>query len=66
MGVGRIFPGDSQKDLFPRGTNRGEISFYSLETKRTTFFAKTLIGKFHFSKSRRLWPPAPPDAHAVA
>jgi len=57
MGVGRIFSRwepiadfsrGSQKD-FSRGTKSGEILFYPLESKKTIYFAKTLIGnaKFH-------------------
>jgi len=44
MGVGRIFSREeiaafsrgNQKD-FSRGANTGEISFYPLKTKKTTF-----------------------------
>jgi len=34
-----------RKDFFQGGDKNGEISFYSLETKRTTFFAKNVTGK---------------------
>jgi len=30
-----------------RGRKIGEISFYPSETKKTTFFAKNLLGKCH-------------------
>jgi len=40
----------SQKD-FPMGAKIGEILFYPLESKKTTFFAKNLIGRCHISKS---------------
>jgi len=53
MGVGRIFSrwgGDSgffqwQPKKFFRWPKSCEISFFPLETKKTTFFAKNLIGK---------------------
>ena len=39
-------------------------SFSPLETKKTTFVAKTVTGKCQTSKSRRAKPPCPPsDAH---
>jgi len=56
MGVGRIFskgeivlfPGVTKR-FFQGGAKRGEISFYPLETKRTTFFAKKYNRKMsHF------------------
>jgi len=41
MGVGRIpgggAPGDFSK-IFPGGAKIGEICFFSLKTKKTTFF----------------------------
>jgi len=43
MGVGRIFF---------RGGESGEMSFFPLESKKTSFFAKTIIGKCQISKSR--------------
>jgi len=32
-----------RKNFFPEGGNSGEISFYQLETKGTTFFLKTIF-----------------------
>jgi len=49
--VGKIFSRGSRKE-FSRGCKSGEISFYPLETKNTTFFSKTLIGNCHISKPR--------------
>jgi len=37
---------------FPGGTKTGKISFFPLETKKTTFLAKNVIGKSQVSKSR--------------
>jgi len=50
--VGEIFDFSrgSQKD-FSGGSKSGEISFYPFETKKTTSFAITLIGKCQISKS---------------
>jgi len=58
-GVGRIFSRGEQKldfsrcsqNYFSKGTKRGKILFYPFETKKTTFFAKNLIGKCQFSNS---------------
>jgi len=45
VGVGRIFSRGVQSGIFPgiakdfsRGAKDGEISFYPMETKKTTFF----------------------------
>jgi len=38
------FSRDAQKD-FSMGAKTSKISFYPLKTKKTTFFAETLIGK---------------------
>ena len=35
--------------FFSTAGKNGEISFYPLETKRTIFFAKYVIGKFQIS-----------------
>jgi len=52
-----------QKDFY-RATNSGEISFYVLETNRTSLFAKNLIGNYKSSKSRGE-SPSPSDAHCL-
>ena len=39
--------------FFPGGGRNGGISFYPIENKNTTFFAKNLTGKCQISKSRR-------------
>jgi len=47
-----------------KGYKSGEISFFLLETKKTTFFAKNAIGKRKTSKSWVASPRAPTaDAH---
>ena len=43
----------NQTDFFRMGCKSGKISFYRLESKKTTIFAKHLIGKCQISKSRR-------------
>jgi len=57
MGFGRIcswwgaladFSKGSHKD-FSRGAKSGEISFFVLESKKTTFFAKDAIEKSQIS-----------------
>ena len=71
-GVGRIFS-RRQKWIFPKvanffpgGTKSGVISFFPLETTKTTFFAecvKRKMSKFKIQGGAR--PPAPPsDDHA--
>jgi len=43
MGVGRIFPGgllENCSKKFLGGSKSGEICFFPLETKKTTFFAE--------------------------
>jgi len=71
MGVGKIFsrepncgifPGVAKK-IFPEGAKSGEISFHSLETKISTFFAKDVIGKCQISISRGPWSSYPPFRH---
>jgi len=65
MGVGRIFSrGDHQQifrqvtiKIFQRGAKSDEISFFPLETKKTTFFAKNIIKKYETSKSIGPLPP---------
>jgi len=64
MGVGRIFSrGDTRWFFqnFYRGAKSGEICFFPLETKKTTFFAKM------FKIQGGQGPPAhlPSDVHAV-
>ena len=48
-----------QSNRFFQGAKSGEISFYALETKKTKFFAKNLIGKCQISKCGVLAPPTP-------
>jgi len=69
MGVGRIFSRggqkwifpDGAKNIFPWGSKSGKISFYPLETKKTTFFAKNLTGKYQNSNSKAgAWSPCLP------
>jgi len=38
MGVERLFPEERQWCIFPGGTNRGETSFYQLETVDKNIF----------------------------
>ena len=61
MGVGRIFfPGGANSGFFQRQpkiffqgeAKSGEIPFFSLETKKTIFFAKNKIGKCQILKCR--------------
>jgi len=61
MGVGRIFPSGGNSGFFQGGS--GEISFYPVETNKTTFFGKNLIGKGQISKSGGARPPTS-EAHA--
>jgi len=51
------------KIIFAEGAKSGKISFSPSETKKTTFFAKTLMGKCQISKS---WGglPFPPSREA--
>jgi len=49
------FSRSSQK-YFSRGAKSGGISFYLLETKKTTFFTKVFTGKCKITKS----PPVTP------
>lgn len=49
-----------------RGGQNDEISFYPLQTKRTTFFAKSLIGKCQILKSRRVKAPTASFSNAHA
>jgi len=67
MGVGRIFsrvgikwifPGEA-KNIFPGEGQSDKNSFYPLETKKTTFFVKNLIGKCQFSNYMGGKPPFP-------
>ena len=61
IGVGRIFSRGAHlrfftevvKKTFPGVDKSGEISIYPIESTKTTFFAKNLIGKFQISKFRR-------------
>jgi len=52
---------------FSRGTTSDEISFFPLETKKTTFLPKIAIGKCQILNSS--WGPCPQtppsDAHAL-
>jgi len=66
MGVGRIFflvVGQKvdfsrrSQNIFPGEGQSDKNSFYPLETKKTTFFAKNLIGKCQFSNSMGGKPP---------
>jgi len=66
MGVGRIFQGGGnsgffqrQPKIFFRWPKSREISFFPLESKKTTFFAKNLIGKCKISKNPLLPLPKP-------
>jgi len=43
--------------MYFQGAKSGKISFLSLETKKTTFFTKQLMGKCQISKS---WGPCSP------
>jgi len=66
MDVGRIFSrgstvdcsSGSQKD-FSRGTKVVKFYFHPLESKKTTTFSKTVIGKCQISKSWGALPPCP-------
>jgi len=67
LGVGRtfsrgdikwIFPGEV-KNVFPGEGQSDKNSFYPLETKKTTFFMKKLIGKCQFSNYSGGKPPSP-------
>jgi len=67
-----FFPGDANcgnfpglaKKIFPEGAKSGEISFFPLETKISTFSAKDVVGKCQISTSRGLCSSHPPsDAH---
>jgi len=40
----------ASEGFFPRGAKTGEVSFFPIETKKTTFFAKSLIRKCQISK----------------
>jgi len=53
-------------NIFPGEAKSGEILFCPFETKKATFSAKNLIGKFQFSKLRGSWPALSSlfDAHA--
>jgi len=58
------FSRHSQK-YFSRGDKSGKISIYPLETKKTAFFAKHLIGKCQISNSREGFaPPMSPPSYA--
>jgi len=50
MGVGKIFSRGALGDFSRGGAKSGEIWFFPLETRKTTFLLK-------ISKSRRAWPP---------
>jgi len=56
MGVGKSFSRGGSgffqgfPKILPGGDKSGEIAFYALETKKTTFFAENLIGKCQYSK----------------
>jgi len=70
MDAGRIFSkggnGFFQTELkiilnnFPGGAKNGKISFYPLETKKTTLFAENLLGKFQIP-----WEICPPPTPMV-
>jgi len=47
--------------IYLQGGKSGKISFLPLETRKTTFFAKKLMGKCQISKS---WGPLPSHTHA--
>jgi len=55
-GANGRFPKDSQR-FFQAGAKNGEILFFPLETKKTTFFTKNVIGKCDFKIPRQ--PPLP-------
>ena len=64
VGVGRIFPGGGNwffsevaKRIFPGLAKSGEILFYPLDTKKTTFFAEKLTG---IKSKFQIWIPATP------
>jgi len=46
----------ASEGFFQVGSKSGEISFYPLETKKTTLFAKSLTRKCQILKSRGLSP----------
>jgi len=48
------------KRKFAGGAKSGEISFYPLEAKPTTFSAENLIGNVNFQNPGRTCPGAPP------
>ena len=52
MRVGRIFTRGEIVDFF-QGVQSGAISFYFLQTKKTTFFDENLTGKCQIWNSRR-------------
>jgi len=68
VGLERFFQGGhnsaffhKKPNIFFHGAKTGEILFYPLEIKKTTFFAKKLIGKCQISKCREVeTPPLPP------
>jgi len=47
------------KNIFAEGAKSGKISFSPLETTKTTFFAKRLMGKCQISKSWGALPSPP-------
>ena len=59
MRVGRIFskggPRGDFFEIFLRGAKSGEICFYPLETKKTTFFGEIFKIKVAFPPFRRPW-----------
>jgi len=58
MGIGKYF--HVKPIIFVRGQNR-EFSFFLIETKKSVFSAKLLIGKCQISKRRvGPWPPSTP------
>jgi len=48
MTIERIFSRGGNSGFFDGEAKSGEISFYPLETMKTTFFAKNLIGNVKF------------------
>jgi len=63
MGVGRIFFQGGNSGFSQGKVKRGGILFYSIDTKKTSFFAENLMGKWEISKSRgQSSPPTPTNS----
>ena len=59
QGRAKVDFSNAAKDIFPRGAKSGKISFYLLESKKTTFLGKKLIGKYYISILRGSKTPLP-------